>query len=134
MASGIEKQALNRLLLVISKELEKEKFEDLIRLYDVKPQDVKDLDQYGTLQYLYDKKVLDLRALAENLSAVGCHDQSKKVADYITSKEPQDKIEAVYPGEELVQAVPETGAAELHTKPIEEQDEQTSTTLVMSPS
>ena len=70
----------------------------------------------------------------EEQSAVGCHDQSKKVADCITNKEPQDIGAAVYPGEELVQAVPETGAEELHTKPIEEEDEQTSAELVFSPS
>ena len=52
---------------------------------------------------------LCLHGLIENLSAVGCCDQNKKVADYITSKEP--------PGEELVQAVPGTAAEELHIKP-----------------
>ena len=128
-----EKQALNRLLMVISREIEEEKFKDLIRLYIVKPQDLEELNQYDTLQYLYDKKVLDLRVLVENLSTVGCPDQSRKVADYINSKEHQDKRETVYSGKELVQAAPEAVEGELHNKPKKRKDGNSVLTFDLSP-
>ena len=126
MASGTvkvcnpEKQALNRLLMTISDEIEEEKFKKLTRLYDVKPENLQGLDQFGMLQYFHEQGVLDL---IENLNAAGCQDQGKKITDFNKQKEHQDMGQGGYPAVELVHPV-------LDKKPIEEQDGQRENSLI----
>ena len=132
MASGTlklctpDKQALNRLLLTISGEIEEKEFKKLTRLYDVKPDDQQALDQFDMLQYLHEQGVLDLESLVENLNTVGCQDQGKRVTDFISSKQHQDRG---YPDGELVHPVLDTR----DKRPIEEQDGQQETPFIYSP-
>ena len=133
MASNIEKQALNRLLMVISDEIEKEKFKKLTKLYDVNPQARQDFNHFDTLQYLHKKGVLDLSALVKNLDTIGCQDLSKKVVEFISCKENHATGQAMYPGGELVQPVPEIGREGVKRKPIEEQDGKLEASHTLNP-